>query len=863
MSSDQIPQWKKDLIARLRSQNKKNEERLWIDHHTPHSVHTNSHPKPELCPSSPDTNSCDKNGQSAESSDSEDLHYGPGIVNRLKNKYLSLALRESNNRPSILRKATSLENLLDDDDAEDLEKEDGRLFRRRGGGKDGGSHYNHYRGNRRQDIKRARSVETISRISHDEELTMTSSVTAKINSRQSLHEDKLMASNEKNDHILDAIRPPPHSPSYEHEGSNKLNGNRPHRTWWKSPLLDENEKPPADVVRQKKMIFEKRPEQRTKKPPQTGDVAAKVDSFNNIIVKAKVASKSKPPVKHVKPVQIDKPKNNMQNNHRPMTKPVIINENATKPKSLDLNGSKKTKKDFHSLPSPIPDVSRVDINQDVSDSRNNTKGHLCETPDLILTSTPLPKITSPTYRKTTTESFIAEERNSGYLGHTEATNRYVSPIHSPKYHTHDDRLDSPGVKAISPLSQNNITKNSASAVFNFVNSQVDQKHLPPVVNQNVSDNKVPISEPLNIEVNGHQLYQAGNRTKRSLSAFEIEKNHKNSLKSAPSDDQSPEVSTEVEDRSPVRKIAEKDTTEIKNVDISASGDSCSDNLIVTGDSGKRNGPEPVEDNRNGLRTAPKPPERVTKDAVVERVTLKPVSGIGSTKTKQQPANEENPIKIVFPKKQKARVEESTTSVFNFTTRKDVPDYIANDRSRAPSMPAIPKPDESGIKILSESVLLANFKEIQGALEEDELIRNLEARPPSPCDVVFINDNILIDGKSSLIQNNSKKGKLKISFIDDAEIYEYPSETSLLIEDSPLPSPLDSATVGHSIPSLSGSSLATYVPKNIEDFELGVTKTPPPPPPRPDVTEVQETTDVLEEIEKPILFSSGGSTDMLF
>lgn len=76
-----------------------------------------------------------KDMDSPASSDSEDLHYGPGIVNRLRNKYLSLALRESSARPTILRKATSLENLLDDDGDRESEKEE--RFTRRSGGNEG------------------------------------------------------------------------------------------------------------------------------------------------------------------------------------------------------------------------------------------------------------------------------------------------------------------------------------------------------------------------------------------------------------------------------------------------------------------------------------------------------------------------------------------------------------------------------------------------------------------------------------------------------------------------------------------------------------------------------------------------------
>jgi hypothetical protein len=56
------------------------------------------------------------------SDSSEELQYGPGIVNKLKTKYLSMTLRENqkrNVRPSLsnLRRATSLENMLDEDSA--------------------------------------------------------------------------------------------------------------------------------------------------------------------------------------------------------------------------------------------------------------------------------------------------------------------------------------------------------------------------------------------------------------------------------------------------------------------------------------------------------------------------------------------------------------------------------------------------------------------------------------------------------------------------------------------------------------------------------------------------------------------------
>lgn len=46
-------------------------------------------------------------------------------------------------------------------------------------------------------------------------------------------------------------------------------------------------------------------------------------------------------------------------------------------------------------------------------------------------------------------------------------------------------------------------------------------------------------------------------------------------------------------------------------------------------------------------------------------------------------------------------------------------------------------------------------------------------------------------------------QLNISFVDDAEIYEYPSEISLLVEESQFSTIGGSAQVGHNTPTLSG------------------------------------------------------------
>ncbi|KAJ8921445.1 hypothetical protein NQ315_003063 [Exocentrus adspersus] len=604
--------------------------------------------------------------ESDDSDSSEDLHYGPGIVNKLKNKYLSLALRESNARPSILhlRKATSLENLLDDNASNGTCTN--RQFRSRLNGNDTGKNaHNRYRNVARGEMKRARSVEAISRFDHH--VPLISEVRP---NRQSLHEEMLIAAEkEGNEHLHKKILL---DNQLENNVDSKFNSNnvgvrvnRPKRI---QPIMNEKEKPPADVVKQAKMIFERRPEQRTKAPPQTGDVAAKVDSFNNIIVKNKVEAKivsKKPPIKHNKPVLNDK----LKSNTRPVAKPVVVSEEVLKPiqsqlisppRSLELNKvPKKDLKDELPLPSPIPDVSRIDFPNKGENERGRNVSSLSETPDLILTSSPLLALASPTYnKKHLTENFLKEEilASSPVLSRSPLLSpKPTSPLLSPSIRfggptsplllsptkkspvLSPARLKSPisseadesdGKRTASP------TPKGGTTVFNFVNQTVNQSHLP--VNKNVSDTKTPPSQPLKIEINGH--------------------------------------------------------TETKNT-------TSSPRLLQT---------QPL---RPSPRFSPPPPPKI-EQAVVDKPKVLTVTEIeknliNTVKTLQQPnktsvvcvaASVEVVNKtVVSPTKKASRPREPTsnTAVFNFTTRKDVPDYISNDRSRSPGRPELPKTMEQG------------------------------------------------------------------------------------------------------------------------------------------------------------------------
>lgn len=63
--------------------------------------------------------------------------------------------------------------------------------------------------------------------------------------------------------------------------------------------------------------------------------------------------------------------------------------------------------------------------------------------------------------------------------------------------------------------------------------------------------------------------------------------------------------------------------------------------------------------------------------------------------------------------------------------------------------------EGGIILLPGASIDESFTD-----EDEEILRSLEG-PPSPCNVTFINDNILIDGKSSLSQK-TKKAKVSVT-----------------------------------------------------------------------------------------------------
>lgn len=502
MASSDIPQWKKDLISRRRNQSKcqqllppaQSSDSLGRAGQQPNNNQTRNSSSVDrtnsdgcvvagggtcnACSSSnkmvqerpwiEKQHSYDYKDDSSDSDSSEDLHYGPGIVNKLKNRYLSLALRENNakSRPSILtmRKATSLENLLDAEDVDN--KPEQRLFEKR---VNGNAENNRYRSPVRSTelMKRSRSIETISR-------SDTAFVTDNIRPK-SLHEEMLIekegSESWKN-----------HDNIAEKKVFSRLN--KPKRI---TPVMNEKEKPPADVVKQTKRIFEGRPEQRTRPPHATGEVAAKVATYKSIIVQTKV---SKKPLIKAKPTQASLADKIRKPNHTPVrlptTKAAWVETKKTEATNT-LCISSSAQNNNITLRSPIPDVSKTgEFDNDKQFGFKNSS--LTETPDLIVHSSPA--IASPTFRIETTRKFLNEEINN----YSKADSNNKQQLAQAR---DDDEPDGLPNRHISQESLKNIGKSGSSVTFNFSTKPTS------VLENNRNGGQIPPTQPLKLEINNH------------------------------------------------------------------------------------------------------------------------------------------------------------------------------------------------------------------------------------------------------------------------------------------------------------------------------------------------------------------------
>ncbi|CAH2100502.1 unnamed protein product [Euphydryas editha] len=204
MSNGALPQWKRELLQRRAARAR------------PPVAPAPPAPPPPPPPADED----------------EELRYGPGIVKRLKSRYLSLALREApRRRPSVLRRAASLEHLLDErpPPAPRPHARPARPVSL------AAPTYAALSAPppRRDLVKRARSVDALSRLDSREDAP-------------------------QHVPLQPPPQPPPPPPSPPPPAPRSV---RPPRR--PTPLLRETERPPADVVRSTLRKFESAPPRRT------------------------------------------------------------------------------------------------------------------------------------------------------------------------------------------------------------------------------------------------------------------------------------------------------------------------------------------------------------------------------------------------------------------------------------------------------------------------------------------------------------------------------------------------------------------------------------------------------------------------
>nr|XP_022919943.1 uncharacterized protein DDB_G0284459 [Onthophagus taurus] len=738
---------------------------------------------------------------------SEELKYGPGIVSKLKNRYLSLTLRETmKTRPSILtmRKATSLEHILDDNEEDELSNNKNKNLNHQFSTSNGYSKQipNRYKSAaKKPDMKRARSVEYISSNASSNIDNLMVDVKPK---RESLHEDMLDANRkeevDKKNEINDIKT-----------FSNNLNTkvNRPKRI---QPIMAEKEKPPFDVVNQTKKMFE-RPELRTKAPLHTGEVAAKVATFKDIIQTKKPVVKQKPilPIPAKKEVE----KMNTRKNKSTPNVPTLRSPEPKVNKTLSSPIQIVKKPIIENLPSQIPDVSLVQ-NQQNNETR---KSSLTDTPDLIVHSSPKPQIEDIKEIKIQRNGFSSTEyaSYSSSDDETKISNR----------HQDDD------VKTI-PKNQNF----GNPLIFDFSSKPKIPNHLPVSHDNNQKTAKLKRSSP--VTSTNHQKLPPKSRQKPP-----------------PPPPLTQPLTVNVPIEEPLKIEITTTPPIINNKILSPPPPERNDKVVAS---------EKLENLKNIVKNSEVILEQCSPKKVDEKVVEKvDVKIVDSAKKNKDDVPVFKVLKRI-PRKQ----EQQNCLVFDFTTRKEVPDYVAND-VRVPKMQKVKKPKtgEAGIILLPG----ATWESTSLDVDDDDWEKSLDG-PPSPLLVTFVNDNVVIDGKSSLNQKK-KKPKMSIKFVEsEPDVFFYPSESSIIIGDENPTTQLatnSKSSVGHSVPSLSGCTLATYKSKTanqIEDFQLGMKPTtitsPSSAVKSPETTGNEDEKVLNDENFQPIAFSAGNNTtDILF
>ncbi|XP_026274450.1 uncharacterized protein LOC113203792 [Frankliniella occidentalis] len=808
-----------------------------------------------------------KNGTPTEdecnSDSSEELQYGPGIVKKLKNKYLTMTLRESSSRPSLscMRRATSLENLLDEETTiiKPTDTKPAQFVKRVTGNNTVKvvTHQSRSVEPSQRDMKRARSMETLLR--YDPKLHTSHS-----NSGLNVHLED--AEKDENDSAVNDIR---ERSSVQHRKSTE--GEKEDQILLRKKLaitFEETELPPPDLVKQTLKIFESSGSPGSASPP----VPQARNSVNkNVNFKTNNA----------KPVP--KVKNSVSKKPQVSPKPVFSPEKLRSPKvaspkkSVDVSDKVPSDSVSASVRSGRGDTSPVPVSPVSPLSSPVTPPTSAVTPIQVRNST---KRSPPSPRKTMGLPVLSptedkpppiprrDKSPSSSAPVTPGTPvtpvtplTPTTPIYGssngrpesldirPIYSASDsdgeiDDVDAVSSKSVSSSALENIRKDGTSMQFSFGSTKspandTAKSYLPGVKPTPPKDLPIPPkSTPTNCvrSVSPFESHNQDHATRPGSVINVASLPHGAVLKSPESPVQHakqvgvirPLVSTKHHSPHNISPTPATPTT-LTNREIEK-------NLINRAKSIE----QPVTKVVVSLK---KLPDDVVVGSVSHSALAFAVNGDQAGSTPAPVASKRGQAPGLWDKKPWHH--QDNTMVFNFSNRKEVPDYIENDGLILRGNKREKQRDgggAGGVLLLGASA--GDESSTDGDMGDVDEWGLVSCDPPSPCTVVFEGSNVIINGRSNLRKQQSPRQprKLRIQFNDEATtMFEYPSEASLLEDGAhgaapppppsgPAPAPPSSAPApGLPVP-LGSGSLASYTPSKLqmgvsETFQLGVTRAP--------------------------------------
>ncbi|XP_018025307.1 mucin-17 [Hyalella azteca] len=822
----------------------------------------------------------DENG--ALSNGEEDLQYGPGIVSKLKNRYMSLAMRENKSRPA-LRRFSSLEDLLDAEDGDP-----GMAAAPRGRTSNLSA--------KREAMKRARSVDCLSAARREIPSERSPAVTiAKSKSAgdalssysredviiiESSHPNKPERKPETTENVEDLklpIKLQTIKSVFEPNGQSKLHRTKPVATT-KAPTPTgykplPKAKPAGLTARRPDSIHEAKGSLKQVTPilktqvrtasvgsPDTNGVANDSDLLkfgkdpftSSVPSKPSSAQDSMSPKSSVRPpsigslrseksientrVLLENRKNAQKSRREEILKPeptdyltpkpvVLVESTPPKPNSVPQLGSPPALPQRTSIglpiavpPSPLP--RQIPVSPISSSLLTSSTASLAANPSMLspTSSKLLPSLTSFPTQSSTPNS-AAPAPPARFM------NGVSSPILDP----------------LSTPTHSSAVSWSASAIL---------KHKAPVSPTGdiaPTASNPPLKQPFVKSVPGLETKPtAGPEAPKTSCLLETAADAV-----IPSQDPNQSVV-----RSPSPPLNPKHFVSLK-----ASAPKVSPASVVS-------------PSKHMSETAAKPshfdpsPARVTKVTTFSSTSDEVTEVVEAVNTVNRPKTS----------KDRWHQEQSNSLVFNFIGKKDnTPDYIENDGVD------ISKRVNKNL-LDSGYVRLPGYDDCDSSTDDwDDELQHCPSplragETPPPCPFEFLGAAVIIKGRSNL-QRQPRNKKLCISFDDSAtKTFEYPSEASLL-EDPVGPQPSDAA-----VPSTLGVGLASYTPSKLilaNTFELGVSRTlgssPLPPtskrlPPEggeEDAVVTDKVAPVTEDYLRPageeetVNWSASDTSDLLF